>query len=95
MYKLFVFFFVGRNLFPATGYLFLVWETIAQLKNHLPFDVAVVFEHVKFRRAVTITKGETVDFEIAIRAHDGYFEVRVAYRKYIHRKMDTLFYFNQ
>ncbi|XP_046832939.1 fatty acid synthase-like isoform X2 [Vespa crabro] len=45
---------VGRNLFPATGYLCLVWETFGMMIGRLYTEVFVVIENVKFNRATTI-----------------------------------------
>lgn len=54
----------GRNLFPATGYLTLIWETISLMGGELHSEVSVVFEDVKFLRATTMPKEGTVQFTL-------------------------------
>lgn len=54
----------GRILLPATGYLFLVWETIGKLKRIL--HPPVVFEDVKFLRATQFQKRGTVELTIML-----------------------------
>ncbi|OXU25389.1 hypothetical protein TSAR_001850 [Trichomalopsis sarcophagae] len=56
----------GRNLFPATGYLALVWESIGMMRGELYTEVSVVFEDVKFLRATTIPKDGTIEFTVAV-----------------------------
>ncbi|XP_039306266.1 fatty acid synthase-like [Solenopsis invicta] len=65
----------GRVLFPATGYILLVWKTLAKLRGtdfeHLP----VIFENVWFQRATILTKEGTVKFLITIFEGTGDFEI--------------------
>lgn len=56
----------GRNLIPATGYLTLVWETLAMMKGVMHNEISVVIEHVKFLRATTIPKEGKVELLIMI-----------------------------
>ena len=56
----------GRNLFPATGYLTLVWETIGMMHGELYFELSVVFEDVKFLRATNIPKEGSIEFTVTI-----------------------------
>jgi fatty acid synthase, animal type len=65
----------GRCLFPATGYLFLAWETLAMMKGYLYFDISVEFEDVKFVRATSITKDTDVEFTIVVHPGTGKFEI--------------------
>lgn len=46
----------GRNLLPATGYLALIWESVALLRGLLCTEVPIVFEDVSFLRATTLSK---------------------------------------
>lgn len=64
-----------RNLFPATKYLTLVWETFAQCRRLLTDDMAVIFENCRFVRAVTMPKTGFVKLLITIGKGDGKFEV--------------------
>lgn len=54
----------GRCLFPATGYLALVWETIGLMNGEDYSDLSVVFEDVKFLRATNVPKEGTVQLSI-------------------------------
>lgn len=65
----------GRVLFPATGYLFLVWRLAAQQHRMLFNDFDVEFEDVKFLRATHIPKDKTVDMTVVINRGTGKFEV--------------------
>ncbi|OXU23005.1 hypothetical protein TSAR_015483 [Trichomalopsis sarcophagae] len=65
----------GRNLFPATGYLALIWETIGMMRGELYTEVSVIFEDVKFLRATTVPKEGTVDFTLMVQKGSGRFEV--------------------
>ncbi|XP_044764314.1 fatty acid synthase-like [Coccinella septempunctata] len=64
----------GRNLFPATGYLHAVWETISLTQNTMTEECALVFENCRFNRATTVGK-DTINFTIMIQRHSGNFEV--------------------
>lgn len=65
----------GRNLFPATGYLTLVWETLGMMRGELYTEVPVVFENVRFIRATNIPKEGNVDFLVMVQKGSGNFEV--------------------
>lgn len=56
----------GRNLFPATGYLCLVWETFSMMTGQLYTEVSVVIENVKLNRATTIPKEGTIEMTVVI-----------------------------
>ncbi|XP_019551217.3 fatty acid synthase-like [Aedes albopictus] len=65
----------GRILFPATGYLQLVWELLAYLGNRDLVDYPVEFEDIRYLRATTLTKGQTVELLITIQEMSGRFEI--------------------
>ncbi|XP_018336345.1 fatty acid synthase-like [Agrilus planipennis] len=65
----------GRNLFPATGYLNLVWETLAMVLGMLMSDMQIVFENVRFSRATNIPKGGSLEMLVMIQKASGNFEV--------------------
>lgn len=67
--------FPGRNLYPATGYLVLVWETLGMMMGELYTEVSVVFENVRFQRATNIPKDGNLEFIIMIQKGSGNFEV--------------------
>lgn len=65
----------GRILFPATGYLALVWKTLAKLRGTDFELLPVVFENVRFQRATIMPKEGTVKFSITIFEGTGNFEI--------------------
>nr|WIW72532.1 fatty acid synthase [Kerria lacca] len=65
----------GRNLYPATGYLMLAWETISLMRGELFSEVPVVFEDVRFNRATNIPKEGNIDFTVMVQKGSGNFEV--------------------
>lgn len=65
----------GRNLYPATGYLSLVWNLFATVNTKIIKECAVTFENVRFIRAVNIPKTEYVELVITIQKSTGRFEV--------------------
>lgn len=65
----------GRTLYPATGYLVLVWETLGMMRGELYNEVSVVFEDVRFLRATNIPKDGNFEFTIMIKKGSGNFEV--------------------
>ncbi|XP_045766807.1 fatty acid synthase [Maniola jurtina] len=65
----------GRILFPATGYLTLVWRTMAKLHNKKLEETAVVLEDVQFRRATIVPRDAPVRFLINVLEGAGEFEV--------------------
>ncbi|EAT46627.1 AAEL002237-PA [Aedes aegypti] len=65
----------GRVLFPATGYLSLVWELIAYLKQRELSDCPVQFDDVQFLRATTLTKNKAVNLLVTLQKGTGRFEI--------------------
>uniref|UniRef100_T1H7Z0 Carrier domain-containing protein n=1 Tax=Rhodnius prolixus TaxID=13249 RepID=T1H7Z0_RHOPR len=65
----------GRNLFPATGYLWLVWETVSMLRGETFHEVPIVFENVRFHRATNLSKDGSIDFIVIVQKVSGKFEV--------------------
>lgn len=66
---------LGRCLFPATGYLELVWVTLANIKGPIHHFVDVEFEDIRFLRATALTPGQEVELTIMIHYGTGNFEV--------------------
>ncbi|XP_066589497.1 fatty acid synthase [Prorops nasuta] len=65
----------GRVLFPATGYLTIVWKTFAKLRQ-VEFDkLPVVIENISFQRATIMPKEGSVKFLINIFEGTGDFEI--------------------
>ncbi|KAL2715950.1 fatty acid synthase-like [Vespula squamosa] len=65
----------GRNLFPATGYLYLVWETLGMIIDELPAEMSIVMENIQFNRATTIPKESKIEMVVMIQKGSGKFEV--------------------
>lgn len=65
----------GRNLFPATGYLSLVWDSITSMAGILMTSLTVVFENCRFMRATTVPKRDKLNLVSMIQKETGNFEV--------------------
>ncbi|XP_026499944.2 fatty acid synthase [Vanessa tameamea] len=65
----------GRILFPATGYLTLVWRTVAKLHNKKVEETPVILENVQFKRATIMSRDAPVRFLINVLEGTGEFEV--------------------
>ncbi|XP_017778630.1 PREDICTED: fatty acid synthase-like, partial [Nicrophorus vespilloides] len=66
--------FNGQTIFPATGYLFLIWEFYASIKDRSMKNMKICFEDVRFHIASTIAKDGTFSFYLTIQK-TGYFEI--------------------
>lgn len=69
----------GRNLFPATGFMCCIWELFASINQSQMNDFSVVFQDVKFIRAVNLPKDGEVCLDICILPSSGDFEVTFYY----------------
>uniref|UniRef100_A0A336MQ27 Fatty acid synthase n=1 Tax=Culicoides sonorensis TaxID=179676 RepID=A0A336MQ27_CULSO len=65
----------GRVLFPATGYMTLVWRMFAKMRNENLERAAVVMENVVFHRATIMPKEGSVKFGITFFNGTGQFEI--------------------
>ncbi|XP_063696021.1 fatty acid synthase-like [Culicoides brevitarsis] len=67
----------GRILFPATGYLYLAWNSFARFnsKGSVCTDQPVEISDIKFVRATTLQKGATVVFSVILHPGTGRFEI--------------------
>ncbi|XP_055593806.1 fatty acid synthase-like [Uranotaenia lowii] len=65
----------GRVLFPATGYLHLVWDFLASVTHTVLKDCPIEFEDVQFLRATSVGKGQIVMLTVAMQEVSGYFEI--------------------
>lgn len=63
-----------RNLFPATGYLFIVWDCFRKKVNLDVFNFPITFEEVRFLRATHLSNS-IVRFSIAIDMTSGIFSI--------------------
>ncbi|XP_026498403.2 fatty acid synthase-like isoform X1 [Vanessa tameamea] len=65
----------GRNLYPATGYILMVWESLAFMMEEMAIEVSVVLENVRFQRATHIPKQGSLEFIVMIHKGSGQFEI--------------------
>ncbi|GAB0094756.1 Fatty acid synthase [Sergentomyia squamirostris] len=65
----------GRIIFPATGYLHLVWETYGMMKGDKFFDMEIELSDIRFLRATNMTKDTEIEFLIMIHPGTGRFEI--------------------
>ena len=65
----------GHVLFPATGWIFLVWETFSMMIGAHYEKVKVVFDDIHFLRATSLTKNQDVLITISIHRGTGRFEI--------------------
>ncbi|XP_071569313.1 fatty acid synthase-like [Temnothorax nylanderi] len=64
-----------KNLFPAMGYLFYIWEMIASLKNQEYINTPVVFEDVNFIRATVLSQQNEIELTFSIQEGSNRFEI--------------------
>lgn len=65
----------GRILFPATGWIYLVWETFAMM-NGVPLgQQPVVLDDIKLLRATSLKKNQDIFVSINIQRGTGRFEI--------------------
>ncbi|XP_053424237.1 fatty acid synthase isoform X2 [Nycticebus coucang] len=65
----------GRVIFPATGYLCLVWKTLARTLGLATEQMPVVFEDVTLHQATILPKTGTVPLEVRLLEASQAFEV--------------------
>lgn len=65
----------GRILYPATGYITLVWKTFAKLYNKDYENLPIILEDVVFERATIIPKDGSVKFSLNFFNGSGKFEI--------------------
>lgn len=56
----------GKVFVPATGFVFLVWETISRIKGQHFTETPVVFEDIRFLRAMPLAEKKPVALKIVI-----------------------------
>uniref|UniRef100_A0A673VNW4 Fatty acid synthase n=1 Tax=Suricata suricatta TaxID=37032 RepID=A0A673VNW4_SURSU len=65
----------GRVLFPATGYLYLVWKTLARALSQNMEEMPVVFEDVTLHQATILPKTGPMSLEVQLLQASRTFEV--------------------
>lgn len=61
----------GKNLLPATGYMYLIWQMISWLKKENRLDIPIIFEDVNFLRS-TILSQNPIDLTLMIQKSNLY-----------------------
>ncbi|XP_069699383.1 fatty acid synthase-like [Periplaneta americana] len=65
----------GRVLYPATGYIDLVWMTVKMMLGSVYTEMNICLENVHFHRATTIPKDGAVELVVMVQKVSGNFEV--------------------
>ena len=66
----------GRCLFPATGYLTLVWKTFAKIHHYEDYrHMSVLFEQIQIHRATICSLSNKITFYVNILPNNGLFEI--------------------
>ncbi|CAG9793616.1 unnamed protein product [Diatraea saccharalis] len=65
----------GRILFPATGYLVLVWRTVAKLHNKTMDETPIIIENAHFRQATILNRETPLRFMVTILEGTGEFNI--------------------
>ncbi|GFR18245.1 fatty acid synthase [Trichonephila clavata] len=66
----------GRSLFPATGYIYLAWEVLANKLRKNFHEMPVVIENFKIHRATVITPQVITKFFVTLLDSSGRFEIK-------------------
>lgn len=64
-----------RNLFPATGYLFYIWQMLGKMKGQYQETLPVTFENVAIHRATLLNKDQPTKFAVQIMDATGDFTI--------------------
>ncbi len=65
----------GKIIFPAAGYIFLVWETFALMHGKLYSEFPVTFENIEILAATIMEREVLTQFRIMIHPSSGEFKV--------------------
>lgn len=66
---------LGDNLFPPSGYLYVVWDAFCKTHRKVLKSTKVLFEDVKFNKTTTVPKDGYIKFIVSFRRSNGFFEV--------------------
>ncbi|XP_039312737.1 fatty acid synthase [Solenopsis invicta] len=64
-----------KNLFPAMGYLFLIWEMVSSLRKQVVNNVPIVFEDVNFIRAIMLSPNNNINLILSLQKGSNRFEI--------------------
>ncbi|WAR25075.1 FAS-like protein [Mya arenaria] len=65
----------GRVLYPATGYLVVIWKLLAKRECKMFDEMSVEFKDVKFHRATFLQQNGKIHFEVSLMQGTGAFEI--------------------
>ncbi|WAR19700.1 FAS-like protein [Mya arenaria] len=65
----------GRVLYPATGYLVLIWKLLAKSECRMYDEMSVEFRDVTFHRATFLQQNGKLQFEVSLMKGTGAFEI--------------------
>lgn len=65
----------GKIVFPAAGYITLVWKMLAKKNNSFFENFPLVFKNLEFLRATVMEEGQSVDFTIIISEESNEFKI--------------------
>ncbi|XP_031346518.1 fatty acid synthase-like [Photinus pyralis] len=80
----------GMTIMPATGYLFMVWETYCKIVDVPIAGSRVRFDNVRFHKAVHISKISEMEFKIIIGRGTNRFEIADADEVIVSGSIHTL-----
>lgn len=63
--------FKGQIIFPATGYMVIIWETFAMMHGRDYHNFSVCFENVKFVRTLILSKSKETNLTVNIQRGKG------------------------
>lgn len=55
-----------KNLYPAMGYLFLIWEMISSIEQQYHNNIPIIFEDISFIRATVLSQQNIVKLTLSI-----------------------------
>ncbi|KAL0099558.1 hypothetical protein PUN28_019758 [Cardiocondyla obscurior] len=65
----------GKNLFPAMGYIFYIWEMFASLNKKEYTEMPIIFEDINFIRATVLTQQNKIELTFSIQKGSNRFEI--------------------
>ncbi|KAL0119902.1 hypothetical protein PUN28_007965 [Cardiocondyla obscurior] len=65
----------GKNLFPAMGYIFYIWEMFASINKKEYTEMPIIFEDINFIRATVLTQQNKIELTFSIQKGSNRFEI--------------------
>ncbi|CAG7726084.1 unnamed protein product [Allacma fusca] len=64
-----------KIVFPATGYIYLVWKAFAKLHYNQYEETPVILENINFKRMTILPPYQDIEFIISVITDSGFFEI--------------------